>query len=111
MATRSEELTAQALLLAKQLGKEGTTTVDGLDESQLGKLVDGLQAEADAAKVAAANANKKGGKPATYTVNAGYALTSKRGIIGEGKEITPDDVSGGAEALDAFVESGHLSKK
>ena len=113
MATRSEELIAKILEQAKQLGKEGTTTVEGLDEAQLGKLSDALQAEIDtaAANEAAAKAQAKKGadKPKQYFVTEGNSLTSKRGIIAAGAEIFAEDVHGGLECLENFVTSGHLT--
>lgn len=47
----------------------------------------------------------------TYVVNKGKALTSKRGILGEGIEIFAKDLAGGDEAIASFVKSGHIIVK
>lgn len=110
MATRSEQLTATIQKLAKQLGKEGTTTTDGLDEAQLATLADTLQAEITAA-AEAEKAKKAIPDGTTYTVAPGQSLTTKRGIIGEGLEILATDLHDGLTALELFAESGHVLKK
>ena len=45
-----------------------------------------------------------------YTVAEGKALTTKRGVKADGDEIKPTDLPGGKDALEAFVESGHVVK-
>jgi hypothetical protein len=45
-----------------------------------------------------------------YVVNAGKAITSKRGILADGDEIGAEDLAGGDDALQAFVVSGHVKK-
>tara|TARA_R110000782_G_scaffold57862_1_gene121231 strand:- start:13 stop:297 length:285 start_codon:yes stop_codon:yes gene_type:complete len=45
-----------------------------------------------------------------YVVNAGKAITSKRGILADGDEIEAKDLAGGDDALQAFVASGHVKK-
>jgi hypothetical protein len=45
-----------------------------------------------------------------YVVNAGKAITSKRGILADGDEIEAKDLAGGDDALQAFVVSGHIKK-
>jgi hypothetical protein len=45
-----------------------------------------------------------------YVVNAGKAITSKRGILADGDEIEAKDLAGGDDALRAFVVSGHVKK-
>lgn len=53
---------------------------------------------------------KAAAKAPTFCVGEGKALTSKRGILASGAEITADDLPGGKDALDAFVKSGHVVK-
>jgi hypothetical protein len=45
-----------------------------------------------------------------YVVNAGKAITSKRGILADGDAIEAEDLAGGDDALQAFVVSGHIKK-
>jgi hypothetical protein len=45
-----------------------------------------------------------------YVVNAGKAITSKRGILADGDAIEAKDLAGGDDALQAFVVSGHIKK-
>jgi regulator of protease activity HflC (stomatin/prohibitin superfamily) len=63
------------------------------------------QAEAKAAKAAAAKP-----KLPEYYLNDRKSLTTKRGILSDGEEITAKDLPGGKEALDGFVDSGHVAK-
>ena len=57
------------------------------------------------------NADKaKEDKKPPFSVAAGKAITSKRGILSAGDEITADDLAGGKEALSTFVKSGHVAK-
>ena len=70
---------------------------------------------AEAEKLKKAEKPKK--KPAFY-VKKGKALTTNRGIVGGideedfsgDDEIKSEDLAGGQEALEAFVESGHVGK-
>ena len=43
-----------------------------------------------------------------HTIAPGKAVTSKRGILGPGDRINPDDLPGADKALKAFVKSGHV---
>lgn len=49
-------------------------------------------------------------KKPPYSIAMGKAITSRRGILANGDEITPEDLAGGTKALDTFVESGHIVK-
>ena len=49
-------------------------------------------------------------KAPSFYVCDGKAVTSKRGILSDGAEIKADDLAGGAEALNAFIKSGHVVK-
>lgn len=46
-----------------------------------------------------------------HFVAKGSAITTARGILSDGDEITADDLPGGKETLAAFVKSGHIVKK
>lgn len=54
-----------------------------------------------------AKKSKGGGE---YRVPKGKAITTRRGIRGEGEVITARDVSGGREKLDALVDAGLLER-
>jgi len=45
-----------------------------------------------------------------YCVGQGKAITTKRGILADGDEISARDLAGGGEAMSAFIESGHIVK-
>lgn len=111
--------------LSEELGKEAPAT-EGKNNGELANILSGLKAEKkeadkdltpDAAAKAAAKAKEeadeakaKEGKKPPFSVAAGKAITSKRGILSDGDEIKADDLAGGKEALDAFVKSGHVAK-
>lgn len=108
--------------LAKGLGLEINT--DGLNNDKLAALVKDLRAkkkdaetdtQADNAPPVAKPKQKL--KPKLklkpkdgYYLCEGKALTTRRGILSSGAEIKPKDISGGKEALDGFVLSGHVEK-
>lgn len=125
-------LVAQADGLAEQLGT--TVETEGKSDTELQELIDGMKVGVDEAAKAqvdaqgadaatkakeeadaiaaqkvkdAAKAEKK--KP-PYYIMPGKALTSKRGILGPGDAIAPDDIAGGEDALRKFVKSGHVGK-
>jgi hypothetical protein len=65
--------------------------------------------------------NASGGAPASvvaalppsrhpYSIAAGKALTSPRGVLEPGDEIRPTDVSGGVEQLEYLVRKGYVVK-
>lgn len=45
-----------------------------------------------------------------YCVGQGKAITTKRGILADGDEISARDLVGGGEVMTAFIESGHIVK-
>lgn len=63
-------------------------------------------------------AKKEPAKKPPFYVKPGKALTSKRGILATERsaevkdytEIKAEDLAGGKDALNAFVESGHIGK-
>ena len=46
----------------------------------------------------------------SHVICKGKALTTKRGILGEGAGICDTDLAGGDEAIAAFVKSKHVEK-
>jgi hypothetical protein len=46
-----------------------------------------------------------------FILDAGKAITTKKGIKGPGDEITPEMLAGGVEAFHKFLESGHIVAK
>jgi len=93
--------------IAKELGLEITT--EGLANNQLAALAKDLRAkkkDADKATAKPKSSRKKG----AYYLSKGKAITTRRGILSEGAEIKPEDISGGKEALDNFVGTKHLEK-
>lgn len=49
-------------------------------------------------------------KKPPYSIAEGKALTSKKGILGPGMEVTAEHLSGGKAAIDKFVKSGYIVK-
>ena len=45
-----------------------------------------------------------------FYLSKGKAITSRRGILADGDEVTANDLAGGENAIKAFVKSGHISK-
>lgn len=43
-----------------------------------------------------------------YVLLPGKALTTRRGILGEGAEISPADLVGGIDAIQRFIDSGYI---
>ena len=91
--------------LSEELEKEAPAT-EGKNNGELANILSGLKAE----KKEAYEAKAKEGKKPPFSVAAGKAITSKRGILSDGDEIKADDLAGGKEALDAFVKSGHVAR-
>lgn len=50
-------------------------------------------------------------KSSGYCVASGRAITSKKGILSDGDAVDGSCLGGGADALAAFVASGHIVKK
>jgi len=46
--------------------------------------------------------------PESHQVADGKALTSRRGILGPGARIEASDLTGGKEAFEGFLNSGHI---
>lgn len=88
---------------SEELGREAPVT-EGKNSGELVNILSGLKAEKKEAKV-------KAGKKPPFSVAAGKAITSRRGILSDGDEVKADDLAGGKEALDAFVKSAHVDKR
>lgn len=113
----NKELAAEAKALAAELETEVTT--DGLNNQQLADLVSDLKAKKkDADTVTQAdNAERMAGKPQPkkkppFYVAPRKAITSKKGILSGDTEdeVKAEYLEGGKDALEAFIESGHILK-
>ena len=124
------ELTKQAEELAAELSLEVAT--EGLNNQQLADLVADLKAkkkdadndtQADAAEdeatkaAAAKKAERMAGEPQPkkkppFYVAPRCAITSKKGILSGDTEdeVKAEYLPGGKDALEAFIESGHILK-
>ena len=92
------------------------------EEAEAKALAEAAETDSAAAALKAKNdAKAKAAKPAKkppFYVMPGKCLTSKRGMLATERdagvedyaEIKAEDLAGGKEALDAFVESGHVGK-
>lgn len=47
---------------------------------------------------------------APYTIAKGKSVTSKKGILGEGKEVKVEFLAGGKDSLDALVRAGFVTE-
>lgn len=122
MAT-NKILIAQAIALTLAASIELPEGTDKLNNAQLAELVKGMKKdhpdaaakveenERIAAEELAALAKKKAeeGTP-PYCIADGKSLTTKRGLLGPGREIKAEDLAGGDKALKAFVKSKHVTK-
>lgn len=119
--------------ISAELEKDVPET-EGKNNGELANILSGLKAEkkeaekdltpdagakaAAVAKEEAAEAKAKPAKKPPFYVMPGKCLTSKRGMLATERdagvadyaEIKAEDLAGGKEALDAFVESGHVGK-
>lgn len=67
-------------------------------------------AAAELAKKQAEEAKAEEAELPEFYVSKGKSITSRRGILADGDEITVKDLAGGEKAIKAFVKSGHISK-
>lgn len=103
-----KELKEQAAELATALNIEVST--DDMTNADLSELVADLEAKVkDASLKTVADDAPKAKKP-PYSVAQGCALTTKKGILADGDEIKAEWLEGGADAIKAFVKSGHIDK-
>lgn len=80
----------------------------------LSKDVAEKEAEEKSEKEAEEKAEKEAAntpKELKYYVCKGKAITTKRGILADGEEIKPSDVTQGEKVLEKFVKTGHVEKK
>lgn len=111
------ELIEQAAVLAAELEIEVVT--EGLKNGELAALVSDLRAKKqDASRDTVADGEPT--EPLTaqvidesdsYVVAHGRAVTSKRGILGEGSDVFEEYFPGGKETFDVLVANGTLVKK
>jgi hypothetical protein len=98
MASNKELIKAIADCVASNSSDAPET--DGKNNAELSEMLKELKVLQQADKVPVLD----------YVVNAGKAITSKRGILADGDEIEAKDLAGGDDALQAFVVSGHVKK-
>jgi hypothetical protein len=76
---------------------------DGLNNNKLAEMLKGLKAQPIQPESEAVEPRD----PAPV-VAAGQSITTKRGILGPGEEIGPDDLGGGMESLVALHKAGYV---
>lgn len=105
----NKELAAEAVELAKELGIEITT--DGLNNKELSALVSDLKAKKkDAELQTQADGQEAERAPGVYVAD-GKAVTSKIGVLSEGRAVEAKHFAGGQETLDFLIERGHCIKR
>ena len=83
---------------------------DGLNNNQLSELLKSLKTEVVEPEVVEPEVVEPEVVAAPYSVAEGKAITSRRGILANGAEITVKDLAGGLAALEHFVKTGHVVK-
>jgi hypothetical protein len=101
----NKDLTAAIEARATELEIEFPST-EGLTNAELVALKKELDAYTPDADEAADEAEA----PAPYTIAPGKAVTSLKGVVGEGKAVTAGHFTGGGETLAALVKAGLVIK-
>lgn len=100
--TNNKDIIKSIVTISDELGKEAPDT-KGKNKNQLNNILSVLKAElieeTDVVE-----------EKLRFIVAEGKSITTRRGILSEGNEIKADDMSGGKQALKAFVKSGHVIK-
>ena len=73
---------------------------DGLNNNKLAEMLKGLKTQPEPEAVEP--------RDPVPVVAAGKSITTKRGILGPGEEIGPDDLGGGMESLVALHKAGYV---
>lgn len=113
----NKELAAEAVELAEELGIEITT--DGMNNKALSALVSDLkakkkdaelqtQADGDQSDESEGDA-EEGRAPGVYIAD-GKAVTSKIGVLSEGRAVEAKHFAGGQKTLDNLIKRGHCVK-
>lgn len=66
---------------------------------------------AETAQPVAAEPEPAKAKVAHYVIAKGKALTSLRGLLGEGEKVAAKDFHGGQDAIKRLLDGGHLEAK
>lgn len=109
----NKELTAEAIELAEELGIEITT--DGLNNKALSALVSDLKAKKTDAELQTqadgdqSDEAEEGREPGVY-IAEGKAVTSKIGVLSEGRAVEANHFAGGQKTLDNLIKRGHCVK-
>ena len=103
-------------LIAAIAATQPDAVTDGLTNIELAAMLKSLKepeakalaeaAEAEAKALAEAAEAADGDKP--FVVAGGKAITSKRGILAEGAEVSASDFSGGDAAFAELCKKGHI---
>jgi hypothetical protein len=108
----NRKLAAEAADLAEELDTQVTT--DGLNNKDLSALVSDLKAkkkdaelQTQADSVPLEEEDKRA--PSVY-VAVGKVVTSKIGVLGEGRVVEAKHFAGGQKTLDNLIERGHCVK-
>lgn len=107
----NKELAAEAAELAAELGIEVTT--DGLNNKALNALVSDLKAKKKDAELqtqADGDADEEDERATGVYVADGKAVTSKIGVLAEGRAVEAKHFAGGQKTLDNLIERGHCVK-
>lgn len=104
------ELTAKIGELAEDLGIEVET--EGLENKDLQTVIDDLEARIKARDGDSDDddGEEEAEEKAPYTVAMGKGVTTKRGILGDGDEVTAKDFEGGMDTLKDLVKKGVIDK-
>ncbi len=101
----NEELTISIAEAAEAAGVD-VPSVEGKNNAEMAEILKGLRALPPAADASAPAAEPE--KLPPYTVAEGKAITSSKGILSDGAEVTAEMLPGGAKTLKALVESKHV---
>lgn len=85
------------------LAFDANASLEGMNNDDLAARLKKLRTEATEVVPEVAKA-----MPAGHTVAEGRAITSKRGMLEAGDEVSASVLGGGADALEALVKSGYI---
>jgi len=98
----NKELKKSITDAAEKLGVDAPNT-DGMSNSKLAETLSELKNREPIVE-----ALVEALEPGIPVIAEGKALTTKRGILGPGEPIVPEDLAGGEEAFEALVENGYV---
>ena len=112
----NQELAAEAVELAEELGIE--VTADGLNNKALSALVSDLkakkkdaelqtQADGEQSDDSEGDADEEDERAPGVYVAVGKAVTSKIGVLSEGRAVEAKHFTNGQKTLDNLIKRGH----